>query len=103
MIPARAIIRTVAEEAGIGVEEMLGTDRSWRVARFRQIAMILLRERGLSLHQIKRLVRRGDHTTVVHGCRAMRERLARPHLYPEYRALYDRARAKLTLPGPKPE
>lgn len=97
---ARAIIRTVAEEAGISVEEMLGADRSWPVARYRQIVMILLREKGLSLHQIKRLVKRGDHTTVVHGCRAMQERLARPHCYPEYRALYDRVVARLALPLP---
>jgi chromosomal replication initiation ATPase DnaA len=92
---ASDILRAVADESGIGMDVMLGPDRSWRVARIRQIAMILLRERGLSLHQIKRIMKRGDHTTVVHGCRAMGERLARPALFPEYCALHDRVVARL--------
>lgn len=91
---ARDILAVVAEESGIGMRGLL-EDRSWRAARIRQIAMLLLRERGMSYHQIKRRLRRKDHTTIIQGCRAMRERLARPAAFPEYRALHDRVVARM--------
>src|SRR3546814_3370461 len=97
MTTARYILAAFSQESGIGMDELLA-DRSWHTARVRQIAMLLLRERrGLSWHHIKLALRRNDHTTVLRGCRAMRERLKRPAAFPEICALHDRVVARLEI------
>jgi chromosomal replication initiator protein len=70
-----AIQDAVCAVQGITREEMGSALRSPRIARARQIAMYLARElTGLSLTQIARGVGR-DHTTVMHGVRAVQGRL----------------------------
>jgi chromosomal replication initiator protein len=62
------IIRTIADEYGITVDELLSSSRSQRVALPRQIAMYILREESdLSLPKIGEILGGRDHTTVMYG------------------------------------
>jgi chromosomal replication initiator protein len=63
---AHDVLARVAQFYRVTVEKLLGPHRHRAVARPRMIAMLLLHERGMSLHAIGRAVRR-DHSTVVHG------------------------------------
>jgi chromosomal replication initiator protein len=63
------VLRKVADTFGVGMERMLGRDRSREVALPRQIAMYLLREESnISLPQIGEALGGRDHTTVMYGC-----------------------------------
>jgi chromosomal replication initiator protein len=67
-IDPEQILRTIAEEYGITVDELLSSSRSQRVALPRQIAMYMLREESdLSLPKIGELLGGRDHTTVMYG------------------------------------
>ncbi len=70
------IMHAVAAQYGLSVAEIKGNRRAAKVARPRQMAMLIAREGipNLSLPQIaKRFCR--DHTTIMHGIRAARKRL----------------------------
>lgn len=70
--------RAVAERHGLTLEDMLGADRSRRVAHPRQEAMALVHhEHQLSTTRVGQLFGGRDHTTVLHAIRAVAERAAR--------------------------
>lgn len=68
------IIDEVSQCANIGVRDILCRSRRRDVAWPRQYAMFLCRREGFSYPQIARFFRR-DHSTVIHGVKAVSERL----------------------------
>jgi chromosomal replication initiation ATPase DnaA len=71
----RDIIERVAEEYGFDYEDMIGRDRSMRIAHVRQDAMHeCWRTRRWSLPQIGRAFNR-DHTTVLWALKAHKRRV----------------------------
>jgi chromosomal replication initiator protein len=63
------ILNIVADFYGLGVEDLIGSNRSKRLVKPRQIAMYLIREEtDSSLPQIGALLGGRDHTTIIHGC-----------------------------------
>jgi chromosomal replication initiator protein len=72
------VVRQVADVFGVGVERLLGRERSREVALPRQIAMYLLREEAnYSLPQIGEALGGRDHTTVMYGCDKVADMLER--------------------------
>lgn len=73
-----AIAAIAAAAGGIEFDQLLGPRRARRLARPRQMVCYLARQHcpGLSLPDIARLLRRKDHTTVLHACRATEARLS---------------------------
>ncbi len=64
------IQKVVAQHYGVGVDEMISSVRTARVALPRQVAIYLSRElTGASLNQIGERFGGRDHTTVLHACR----------------------------------
>lgn len=70
------IVRAVSEGTGLTVAEILGQSRLGPIARARQLVMFEAYAAGYSMAHIGRILRR-DHTTVMHGIRAERERRAK--------------------------
>jgi len=67
-IEPEQIIKTIAQEYGVSLEELTSTSRSQRIAFPRQIAMYMLREESdLSLPKIGELLGGRDHTTIMYG------------------------------------
>jgi chromosomal replication initiator protein len=67
-ITPRRILEAVANYEGIAVEDLVGQNRSAKIAVPRQIAMYLLREiNDISFPQIGELLGGRDHTTVMYG------------------------------------
>jgi len=67
-IPSGKILEAVAESAGLDVEDLLGQNRSAKIAVPRQLAMYLLRTYNeISLPQIGELLGGRDHTTIMYG------------------------------------
>jgi chromosomal replication initiation ATPase DnaA len=64
------IVCAVAEEFGLRPSELKRRDKSKRVARPRQVAIWLMRERGMVLTEIGGAFGL-HHTTVLHGLRAV--------------------------------
>ncbi|MGE5221894.1 MAG: chromosomal replication initiator protein DnaA [Omnitrophica WOR_2 bacterium] len=63
------IVRAVADNFGVTMEQLLSKDRSHDIALPRQIAMYLLREESkISLPQIGETLGGRDHTTIMYGC-----------------------------------
>lgn len=76
--PVRDVIEAAAEHFGVSVAVLLGVDRHQPVARQRQIAMFIAHKlTGRSLPYIGRHIGGRDHTTVLHGVRAIQDRIAR--------------------------
>lgn len=74
--PAQDIIREVAAKHEVDVSDLLGTSKRRKYAWPRQEAMLRMREETeLSYPQIARLLRRKDHTTVMSGEKAARQRI----------------------------
>ncbi len=72
------VVRQVADVFGVGVERLLGRERSREVVLPRQIAMYLLREEAnYSLPQIGEALGGRDHTTVMYGCDKVADMLER--------------------------
>lgn len=71
------IIFRVAESFGISVGDITGRERTKLLARARHVAMLLLRERGMSYPEIAKAVGRVDHTTVMSGCDSICREIAR--------------------------
>ena len=68
------IQRTVAEYYKIKMTDLLSKRRSRSIARPRQVAMALSKElTNHSLPEIGRAFGGRDHTTVLHGCRKIKE------------------------------
>ena len=67
-VPSDKILDAVADSEGVGVEDLLGQNRSAKIAIPRQLAMYLLRTYNeISLPQIGELLGGRDHTTVMYG------------------------------------
>ena len=73
-IPSDKILDAVAEYEGVDIKDLIGQNRSAKIARPRQIAMYLLREiNETSLPQIGELLGGRDHTTVLYAIRKVAE------------------------------
>lgn len=72
----KALIRLIAEDYGLTLEDILGPDRRQRIAHPRQHVMWSLRRMGFSYPHIGQILGR-DHSTVVAGVRRHEERMAR--------------------------
>lgn len=64
------IANSVSRETGFSVSELCGLKRHRNVVRARQLCMRKGREAGMTLGQIGEFLNR-DHTTVLHGLKAM--------------------------------
>lgn len=77
LITIENIQRTVAEYYKVKVSDLLSKRRNRSIARPRQIAMALAKElTNHSLPEIGDAFNGRDHTTVLHGCRKIKELLA---------------------------
>jgi chromosomal replication initiator protein len=71
------IQRQTCEACGVTLEELLSPSRAQRVAFARQVAMYLARElTDATLPAIGRAFGNRNHTTVLHACRRVAERIA---------------------------
>ena len=71
------IQRQTCEACGVTLEELLSPNRAQRVAFARQVAMYLARElTDATLPAIGRAFGNRNHTTVLHACRRVAERMA---------------------------
>lgn len=76
------ILREVAKEFDVPVNELRGTSKCWHIARPRQIAYLRLRdETDLSYPIIGRVMGGRDHTTIIYGIKAVRKRLQQGERY----------------------
>jgi len=67
-IPSERILDAVANAEGLDIKDLLGHNRSSKVAIPRQLAMYLLRTYNeISLPQIGELLGGRDHTTIMYG------------------------------------
>jgi len=72
------VINAVADAYNLSPDQMLGRERTKKVALPRQIAMYLMREEGnISLPQIGDALGGRDHTTVMYGCEKISDLLER--------------------------
>ncbi len=65
------IVSAVAAHYGLTIEQILSSRRMRIVARPRQIVMYLARLHGRSYPEIAAVLRRRDHTTIMHGERVI--------------------------------
>jgi chromosomal replication initiator protein len=73
-IPPTKVLELVASQQGVSVQDLIGQNRSAKVALPRQMAMYILREfNEISLPQIGELLGGRDHTTVMHGIKKVSE------------------------------
>jgi len=73
-IPASKILEAVAASEGIGVNDLVGQNRSAKIAVPRQLAMYLLREfNEISFPQIGELLGGRDHTTIMYGIKKIED------------------------------
>ncbi len=73
-ISPRRVIEAVATSEGIAVDDLLGQNRSAKIAIPRQLAMYILREFSeISLPQIGELLGGRDHTTVLYAAKKVDE------------------------------
>lgn len=87
------IMQFTAAVCGIREEHMRASRRDAPTVRARWIAMYLAREiTGRSFPEIGRMFGNRDHTTVMHACRRMAERIERE---PELTVLVDSIRRGL--------
>jgi chromosomal replication initiator protein len=67
-VPSEKILDAVATSEGLDIKDLLGQNRSAKIAIPRQLAMYLLRTYNeISLPQIGELLGGRDHTTVMYG------------------------------------
>jgi hypothetical protein len=95
-MPVAIIQELVAAHYGVDVAELRSNHRARRIARPRQVAMVLADAlTGYSINQIGQCFRR-DHTTVLHAKRVIDELAAKdPGFRVELDGLRDRASARL--------
>ena len=73
--PAREILKQVAEEFDISVQDLLSKNRERRYSWPRGLAYLRIYcETSMSYPQIGRLMNR-DHTTIIYGVKATRQRI----------------------------
>lgn len=72
-LTADEVVARVAETFGFAVEDILGDSRSKPIVKTRQVAMFCCREfLGMTYPEIGKTMGR-DHSTVMHGCKQIRE------------------------------
>jgi chromosomal replication initiation ATPase DnaA len=71
-----AVAQAIAAEHALPVAALLGPSRLMHISHARQALYAALRARGLSLPAIGRFMGR-DHTTVLYGIQAHRDRLVK--------------------------
>jgi chromosomal replication initiation ATPase DnaA len=78
--PRRALISELAvivsQKYDLSVADLRGPDRHFKIAHPRQHLMLLAHDAGHSTGKIGRYLGGRDHTTILHGIKAARERLA---------------------------
>ncbi len=73
-IPPRKILESVAEIEGVTVDDLLGQNRSAKIAIPRQLAMYILRQYNeISLPQVGEILGGRDHTTVMYATKKVDE------------------------------
>jgi len=88
MITVENIQKAVSRHFGISLVELRGPGRKADISQPRQLAMYLCRKMTrLSLPHIGRRFNYRDHTTILHGCRAIIKRLPRDNVLAEDLAL----------------
>jgi chromosomal replication initiator protein len=76
------ILREVAKEFDVPVSELRGKSTARHIARPRQFAYLRLRdETDMSYYSIARVMGGRDHTTIVHGIKAVRKRIQQGERY----------------------
>jgi len=95
MITAREIIKVVAEEFDLTMVDMSKATHKWRISRPRQAAMYAVRTMrpDMSYPMIGRIFGLRDHTTIIHGVRAVQRRIEQD---PEVRAKVEKALARIS-------
>tara|TARA_R110002020_G_scaffold117057_1_gene267732 strand:- start:1413 stop:1871 length:459 start_codon:yes stop_codon:yes gene_type:complete len=63
----RAAVTVCADAAGISTDDILGESRVANIALPRQVAMYILRGRGLTLCKIRDIFGKSCHTTIIHA------------------------------------
>jgi hypothetical protein len=92
---ATLITRAVCNLSGVSTTEILSERRSRRIARARQVAMVLLIENTMmSIPQIGRFFGHRDHSTVIHARKKIADLCASGE-EPETVELLNRAREKV--------
>jgi chromosomal replication initiator protein len=75
-VDAAMVLAAVRERFAVSTEALLGKSRERQTAWARQVAMYLLREEtSASLFQIGDQLGGRDHTTIMHGCSAVAQRM----------------------------
>lgn len=96
------ILRAVAECYGVTLVDLRSRKRTKAVAFARQVAMYLARElvrgefdRPLSYPDLAPLFGRGEHMTILHGCRVVAEAVKDPKILDRITLLQIACRADL--------
>jgi len=63
----RVVVTVCADAAGISTDDILGDSKAANVALPRQVAMYILRRRGLTLCKVRDIFGKSCHTTVIHA------------------------------------
>jgi chromosomal replication initiator protein len=73
---AEMVLAAVARHFAVTVDDLRGKSRNHQIAWARQVAMHLLREEtDASLFAIGRQLGGRDHTTIMHGCSTVAQRM----------------------------
>lgn len=73
-VPAEKILEAVAEIEGVQVDDLLGQNRSAKIAIPRQLAMYILRQYNeISFPQVGEILGGRDHTTVMYATKKVNE------------------------------
>lgn len=76
-LTAEDILRATCQHYGVARRDVLGKTRKREVVQVRQVCMFLIHKyTDLSYTQIGRLIGRRDHSTVMHSCTTVQNRLA---------------------------
>jgi hypothetical protein len=76
--PTRSVLALAAEHFGLSLADIIGIGRGASVNLPRHVGFFVARRLGASLPKIGRAGHR-DHTTVLHGCRLIEERIRFDH------------------------
>ena len=87
------IQKTTAEFFQIGIESLVGSSRKQDISQARQVSMYLCKSlTGAPLKTIGRRFGNRDHSTVIHACRQVRDKLGED---PRFEGLVSQLRGRL--------
>jgi chromosomal replication initiator protein len=88
------VLKSVSREMKVSERQISGKGRTMEVALARQISMYLSRElTGSSLINIGRHIGRRDHSTVIHACRTVENKMAKDK---EFRSRVDNLKSDIS-------